>query len=106
MSRSKDPTRYPTLVYKAIEILDKYPERVLEFPCESLKEAQSFQMMLNSFKRAALDHGWDNARCPSLASMVARVITDKDKGTFMVTLSSIDKDANFQRWGKVVGLEE
>jgi len=103
MSRPKDPTRYPAFVYRTIEILDKYPEKVLEFPCDSLKEAQSFQAMFNSFKRAAMDHGWDQTRCPSLASMVVRVI--KRETSIVATVSCIDKDPAFLRWGKVVGLE-
>lgn len=98
MSRPKDPTRYPAFVYSTIEILDKYPERVFEFPCDSLKQAQSFQAMFNSFKRAAMDHGWNLTRCPSLASMVVRI----NRETFMVTVSCIDQDPAFVRWAGVV----
>lgn len=101
MSRPKDPLRYPEPLYRMIDELDKKPNSPWFFQFESRAEVTNFRLTFNSFKKAALDHGWGKSRCPSLASMVCRV--DYEKHT--ATILRIETDPLWARIGKVVGVE-
>lgn len=109
MSRPKDPLRYPAFCLATARQLSKTPSKPIEFPCRDMAEARNFKLTFNSFKKAALDAGWNLPGQPTmrvdvsgLANMIVRIIEDAQG--IRAEVSHIDYDPAVSRWNKVVGV--